>query len=82
MASYAVTRGCTALGHSYGNKRQPAQVVHGEGVGRVARWWCADHECQRGGCCLRGGCFDCLDLHYSKPKGEPVSGERYRSRGV
>ena len=55
MASYAVTRGCTALGHSYGNKRQPAQVVHGEGVGRVARWWCADHECQRGGCLEEAG---------------------------
>ena len=22
-------------------------------------------------------CFDCLDLHYSKPKGEPVSEARY-----
>ena len=22
-------------------------------------------------------CFDCLDLHYSTPKGEPVSEERY-----
>ena len=22
-------------------------------------------------------CLDCLDLHYSKPKGEPVSEERY-----